>query len=330
MAKAEKIPGIDCDAPVDLGIRLVLITRLEEFCSFRTQALDWSGAEGVHDMRVASRRLRGALKDFSPYLGKNRLSTCEDQIKTIAQALGRVRDYDVEIMTLEKIATTAPSNLSFGIRRFAEFRQAARAEEREKLLLPLSLESIEELRTKFAAAFQEGLSQRKKEPKQKPSMATMPYREAAQAIILNRLENLGRFSESLYHPLKVKPLHKMRIAAKHLRYALELFGDCWGSPVVSMAKKLADLQSSLGKLHDCDVWIENLGHAATHPVPVVDFDYRATAVWLLGHFLKLRGEHVSKALAEWNDWKTEEVSAQLRRQILTKPSSTRVTMQPGS
>ena len=160
----------------------------------------------------------------------------------------------------------------------------------------------------------------RKEPKQRPLAATLAYRQVARAVISNRLEDLGRFGESLYHPLKVKPIHEMRISAKHLRYALELFGHCWGESLSPVAKKLAELQSSLGKLHDCDVWIKTFGRDATHQVPALDFDYRATAVWLLGHFLKLRSKHVGKALAQWSDWEAEAVSAQLRQMILSDSS----------
>jgi CHAD domain-containing protein len=268
-------------------------------------------------MRVASRRLRGALKDFMPYLPKRRVSGCQEQIRTIAKALGRVRDYDVEIMTMEAIARKAPPEFSPGILRFIEFRRLAREEARTKLLLPLAPESLEKLRIRFNAALEGPSSQRRKESKQKPPAATLAYREVARAVIINRLEDLSRFSESLYHPLKVKPLHEMRISAKHLRYALELFGHCWGPSLSPVAKKVAELQSSLGKLHDCDVWIKSFGHAATHPVEALDSDYRATAVWLLGHFLKVRGKHVGNALAQWSDWEAEAVGAQLRQTILS-------------
>ena len=120
----------------------------------------------------------------------------------------------------------------------------------------------------------------------------------------------------------------MRIAAKHLRYALELFGHCWGPSLAAVAKKVAELQSSLGKLHDCDVWIESLGHAATPPMPATDFDDRATAVWLLGHFLKVRSKHVCKALKQWNEWETDEVSTQLRQAISSNPFATQAIAQP--
>ena len=328
MAKAKQIPGIDCEGPAQTGLTLVLNWRFEEMCKLRSRALEWNTPEGVHDMRVASRRLRGALKDFMPYLPKRRVSNCLEEIRAIAKALGRVRDYDVEIMTLEAIARKAPPEFSSGIRRFIEFRQAAREEARAKLLLPLAPESLEKLRIRLNGALEGPSSQRRKEPKENPAV-TLAYRQVARAVISNRLEDLGKFSKSLYHPLKVKPLHEMRISAKHLRYALELFGHCWGASLSPVAKKVAELQSSLGKLHDCDVWIKKFGDAATQ-VPALDSDYRATAVWLLGHFLKLRSKHVGKALAQWSDWEAEEVSAQLRQMILSESPDTSVTLQTGA
>src|SRR6267378_643629 len=194
MAKSKQIPAIDCDGPAQTGITLVLNWRFEEMCKLRSRALDWNAPEGVHDMRVASRRLRGALKDFLPYLPKKRVSGCQEQIRAIANALGSVRDYDVEIMTLEAIARKAPVKFSPGILRFVEFRKAAREEARAKLLLPLAPESLEKLRIRFNAALEGLSSQRTKEPKQKPPAAPLAYRQVARAVISNRLEDLGRFS----------------------------------------------------------------------------------------------------------------------------------------
>lgn len=321
MTKARQLAEIDCDAPAHGAIASVLNARLEEMCALRDLALDWSDPEGVHNMRVASRRLRGALGDFMPYLRKRKLAACLEQIKAIAQALGSVRDYDVEILTLETIATKAPTEFATGITRFAAFSRASRAEARVKLMLPLESQSLQELRTKFAAAVEEGAPPKRGKPKQKISAITPTYREVAQLVILSRLEALEQFSDSLYQPLRIKPLHKMRIAAKHLRYALELFEHCWGSPLLAVGKRVAALQSSLGKLHDCDVWIERFGHAATHQVPDLDFDYKATAVWLLRHFLKVRGKHVGNGLGQWSDWEAEAVSTQLRQTILSDSSA---------
>ena len=54
-------------------------------------------------MRVASRRLRSALRDFLPYLRKRGLSSVQKRLRNIADALGEVRDHDVAIMALEEL-----------------------------------------------------------------------------------------------------------------------------------------------------------------------------------------------------------------------------------
>src|SRR6267142_4349242 len=149
MARAKPIPGVDYDAPAGEGIRLVLNLRLDETCALREQALEWNDPEGVHDMRVASRRLRGALRDFLPYLRKRPLFTCLGEIKAIARSLGRVRDYDVAIMALEKIATKAPAEISKGILSFAKFRGAGLDEWRLKLGQALKEDVLGDLEQSF-------------------------------------------------------------------------------------------------------------------------------------------------------------------------------------
>src|SRR3712207_5223848 len=98
MAKAREIEGLDCGGAAGDGVRLVLRTRLEEMCGWRAAALDWGDPEGVHDMRVASRRLRSALRDFSPYLRRRQFRRARGDLKNLAAALGLVRDEDVAIM----------------------------------------------------------------------------------------------------------------------------------------------------------------------------------------------------------------------------------------
>ena len=307
MGKAKLVAGVDCDAPIHAGMKVVLSSRLEEMCALRNAALDWSDPEGVHSMRVASRRLRGALQDFVPYLQKRRLSSCLKQIKEIAGALGQVRDQDVAIMTLERTAAKAPAEVAPGIRQFAGLRNSVREEMRVKLQPALDPDALRQLAAKFAKALDA-----QADPRHRRSTT---YRAVARSIILQRLNNLEKLSNSLYHPLKIRPLHEMRIAAKHVRYALELFEQCWGPRVSFFAPKVAGLQSSLGKLHDCDIWIEDFGDAATFQQLPEDSDHKATAVWLLTYFVKLRTKHLSAAIAQWHEWETKDLSAQMRQAL---------------
>src|ERR1043165_9083003 len=126
MAKAKEIAGLDCAMRADDGIKLILRSRFEEMRSFSAAALDWSETEGVHDMRVASRRLRSAIKDFLPYLRRRKLRQSREDLRSVAQALGAVRDQDVALIALEKLAEAAPPGLSAGIKQFASTRQSKR------------------------------------------------------------------------------------------------------------------------------------------------------------------------------------------------------------
>src|ERR671932_1949973 len=109
MAKAKEIEGLDCGAWAARGMGLVLLTRLGEMCEHRAAALGPEGEDGVHDMRVASRRLRSVVRDFRPYLrGGKRLDAAREELRRLAGALGAVRDEDVAIRALEKLRPEAP------------------------------------------------------------------------------------------------------------------------------------------------------------------------------------------------------------------------------
>src|SRR3982750_3899622 len=120
MAKAKRIKGIDCNREAAAGMKLVLVTRFGELYEFREAALDWTDPEGVHSMRVASRRLRSALRDFMPYLRKRPLASVLKQLRGLADALGEVRDQDVAIQALEEIASHAPADMSPRLTQFIE------------------------------------------------------------------------------------------------------------------------------------------------------------------------------------------------------------------
>lgn len=315
MAKAKEIIGIDCDGPAHNAIAQVLNARMEEMYSFRELALDRSAPKGVHDMRVASRRLRTALRDFAPYLEKKRFANGLENIKSLAQALGRVRDHDVAIIALKKAATKEPAAISDGMLRFVERRHRAREETFAELAPFLESDRLSRLKTGFQQALEATIKRArgKGASSQRPAaLANISYREVATSTILSHLKDLEARSEGLYHPNKVKPLHKVRIAAKRLRYALELFDQCWAQRTAFFAKKLAALQSSLGELHDCDIWIKSFGDKAICELRPFDVGGKATSVWLLLHFVELRTKHFRKALQQWSEWESKDFGSKLK------------------
>jgi CHAD domain-containing protein len=320
MAKAKKINGIDCHGAAVDALGPVLITRLHEMCSVRERALKWSDPEGVHDMRVSSRRLRGALSDFAPYLGKRGLTEAVKQIKSMAHALGEVRDQDVAIMGLQKLAAEAPEQAKATLGQFIKAREVIRKKARTDLRNALGLTRLKQIESDFAKAI--GVATSKSKIRTKPSKtgSEITYIEMARSIVNERLKELEKLSKGFYHPLNVKPLHKMRIAAKRLRYALELFEECLGPGSTFFARKVAGLQTSLGELNDCDIWLETFGHRLKVTGGEASKDRMAGSLWLLSHFVRLHSRHLRSSLARWEEWERIELGNQLR-ELLKGPIS---------
>ena len=75
-----------------------------------------------------------------------------------------------------------------------------------------------------------------------------------QRMVATRLDELWSFVPKALDPARMKALHDMRIAAKRLRYILEVGAEpCFGPYAVAAIKRTKDLQDLLGELHDCDV-----------------------------------------------------------------------------
>ncbi|HEY6245017.1 MAG TPA: CHAD domain-containing protein [Pyrinomonadaceae bacterium] len=309
MAKARRIRGIDCNAAATVGIQQALIQRFDEMCSFRAEALDWKDPEGVHSMRVASRRLRSALRSFLPYLNERALAPVVKQIKSIADILGEVRDQDVAIEALQDLSKEAPKRFSNSIERLLDLRKEMREAARRNLKKEIGKTRLKNLRVEFQRAVT-SVSQHQAtitSPDTQPS-----YNEVARIIIDDRLSDLEELSKSLYYPNDVQPLHDMRIAAKRLRYAIDLFAECWESDIGSFAKQAALLQTDLGQLHDCDVWIDDFRKRISGFRRVENHDEAEAFVWLFTYYQEKRNKHYREAFFRWSSWRAENLSTKLR------------------
>lgn len=313
MAADKELKNVDCDAAALEGVRAVLRGRLSEMCDLRAAALRWEDIEGVHRMRVASRRLRSALRDFDGFVGRDAVPL--RRLKEVADALGDVRDQDVAIDALEKVRKKTGGDVAEGIGLLISEREALRASARERLEAAIAETPLAELREKFLSRLERlGAAGRKKKKDGRARGAgkVVSFRQAGRGVVESRLEELQEFSNSLHHPFEFEPLHEMRIAAKRLRYALEMFAQCWGGRLTSCSREVAELQTSLGEMRDCDLWVEDLGarldrhrdESESAGEQASDSRIRLAAIWLLNHFTKERGKHFRRALVRWHKWET--------------------------
>jgi hypothetical protein len=79
--------------------------------------------------------------------------------------------------------------------------------------------------------------------------------DGLERILRVRLAELEAFVPRVFDPAEVEALHDMRIAAKRVRYLLELSEFCFGPYVEKAARHVKELQELLGEIHDCDVML---------------------------------------------------------------------------
>jgi len=82
-----------------------------------------------------------------------------------------------------------------------------------------------------------------------------PLLPNAARLIRLRLDELRSFAPIALEPAASKTQHDMRIAAKRLRYALEIVGPCFGPEADAARDAAKRLQGVLGEIHDCDVML---------------------------------------------------------------------------
>ena len=103
MARARKVE-LDCEEPFSLAAARVVGVRAAEVFEHAEGVLDLEDTERVHDMRVATRRLRAAMEVFEPCFPRKRHRKALKRVKALADALGERRDRDVTIGALEGMA----------------------------------------------------------------------------------------------------------------------------------------------------------------------------------------------------------------------------------
>jgi CHAD domain-containing protein len=313
MVHDHRIKGIDCDADTLAGIRKALTERFDDMSRLRQEAIKWKDPEGVHSMRVASRRLRSAVSDFLPYVNKRGFSSFLKQIRSIADALGEVRDQDVAILALEKLESEIPEELSATLQELIKTRKEIRRIARQELKRILVKEHIKDLSNDFEDALNRATELRGA-PKASSTFSGS-YKDTAKRVIRDRLVELEKLSISLYQPLEATQLHEMRIGAKRLRYSIELFSDCLSDSILPFAKSSARLQTALGRVHDCDVWIQSLRDEILESKKLKQQEQTKTFTWLFTHFTEIRNTHFQAAFSLWEAWETGHSSEKLKEKL---------------
>lgn len=260
--------------------------------------------EYLHQLRVASRRLRAAIAAFAPLFPARELNLLRSELRWLAQTLGPARDWDVWCNeTLPRIVATAgpgpaaPADLRAVVRASAAARSAANGAARAAVESSRFTQLILRIGQILALGLQREEALLRAASPARPTRAITLAREAG--LLGPADEYARRFLSARYAKLRKRdPVagssherHSVRIAAKKLRYSAEFF-----TPLVAVGRRgrriartlraigaaTADMQGVLGALNDLAVGDRMLGEIATRS-PRIDPAARALVHgWIAG------------------------------------------------
>ena len=219
-------------------------------------------SEELHDMRVATRRLRAALALFADVLPV-RAQTFREEFGWLGRLLGSVRDLDVQMEGLADM-DAATAGWSAGARpddhdplaELSALLERERDAARATMLSGLDSVRWDRLAKGFSAMVQQGPARR--------SLATrLPGVIGLPDLVVARHDKVAKAGKRAKKSGEVADFHRLRIACKRLRYALEFGAEVYSGRTTRFVRQLTTLQDELGLMQDAEVASIRLADLAT-------------------------------------------------------------------
>lgn len=248
-------------------------------------------AEALHQMRVASRRLRSALAVFRPLVPATSLGPLGDEMRWLAGLLGPARDMDVFVAEIiDPVLSALPGEPALvALRAIFERRRASFA---DGALAGVRSARFTRLMLDLGAWIEGG---RWRGPDRPPPSHAADFARPVLDRRHRKLRKAGRKLEALAPADR----HRVRILVKKQRYAGEFFAPLWGAkPSRRYLGALARLQDVLGAMNDIEVARPLLLPAAPAPTEVPPLGAGLVMGWHAA-----RAETLGAAMIEaWDDW----------------------------
>jgi CHAD domain-containing protein/transposase-like protein len=263
--------GMLPDDPMAEAARKALFFHFERMLLHEPGTREGQDIEAVHDMRVATRRMRSALRLFKPFFEPGTLRPFRRYLRRIALALGEVRDRDVFLEKALRFLNDHPEiDLSPLITTWEAQRQQARC----ALIDQMDGKGF----GRFVTEFHSFLTT--------PGMGAMPLpspgdatayqvRHIAPRVIYEHYEQVRAYDPVL-DGASLLTLHALRIAFKRLRYTMEFFEEVLGPEVKLVTKDIKGMQDHLGDLNDTRV----VGEVLREFVDQHNADYSGVPIFL--------------------------------------------------
>lgn len=209
--------------------------------------------EFIHRARVASRRLRAALQMFRDCFDAADVKTWRKQMRQLTTRLGDARDKDVQIeFVCDVLCNLEPRECYPGIARLL-----VTLEHRRESLQSKAVKAVDRLQAGGVLGQMQSAAKTLLADAEKPGVGVASEYVFARAEehIVSKLEKFMPCRSSLEDPQDQERHHAMRIAAKRLRYTMEICKPAYDGRLDEFITAAKETQSFLGTIHDCDVWV---------------------------------------------------------------------------
>jgi triphosphatase len=284
------------------SFRLIILNSLSHLTANDDCARLNLDIEGVHQCRIALRRLRSAFKIYGPLLRRKRIEPIQGVVRSLATILGAARDLDVlqtelldpAIRALGEAEHLAPLQASLAAKKAEAYQHVSQA-----LVSPYYRRFLIDLCALAHTA----------DPGKGPDAPGLdqPLADFAASALSKAHERLLERGDG-FETLSETARHEVRIALKRLRYALDFFGNVFdGKPKKKFVTRLARLQDALGCMNDVAVadkmlaqLVEIASNGSTPTVPVAWRHHLSFAAGGIRGWHRRRAAEIDLQLV--NDW----------------------------
>jgi CHAD domain-containing protein len=249
MDKRFVIDGVGALTPFGEAAPLLLAAKAEPVFELERAVREGRSVAAVHDMRVASRRLRETVRLLELVYRTQEFSDWYREVRRITSALGPLRDADVFIESISRWSEDLPEGGRRAAAFFVGYRIAAGEGEVERLRRELGRMELPRRRRLMKKLLQAPIDKK---------LAKRTLADFAHAAVAERASTVLKATLKALPDSAINEQHALRVVVKRLRYAVEVFAPAYGDSFDEVHEALSAFQDALGDLHDAHLFLDTL------------------------------------------------------------------------
>jgi len=277
---------------------------------------DPAQADALKRYRVATRRLRAALRVFRDAYPRRETRPIRSGLSELADALGRVRDLDVRLEEVDRWVKDRGGDAGSAI---GPFRRTL-ARQRESAAASLGRQLDRRAHRRLVASLVTFVTTLEPEVAPHPGTPERSTRDRAGSRVWAAYEKLRAYAQ-IVPSADLPTLHCLRIDAKRLRYAIEFLGSVLGTEQELLVERLVALQDHLGALNDASLAVAAARSFLAENDAGLSAEERAAMIGYLGDRERALGTLRRGVGRAWRPAAGGTFEGRLARAVVSRPSS---------